>query len=120
MIFRKVRRSDLEREAESRRQTFERSRADLAHAVREQARPLNFIKSHPRLVLTALGGFAASAKIAGGVPKLARRLMKWGWIWRLAQSRAVRRWAAKGVAEVFRKGVPLAFSAGAALFRKLR
>ena len=51
MMFPDARISQLSRERAVRREAFERSRARLAGAVREQMRPFRLVRNHPQLLV---------------------------------------------------------------------
>lgn len=92
VIFPKVRISELERDAERKKEALTQSKDELVYQIKQEARPVNLIKKHPKFVLGTLFTFLSGTKIlskAGGKvlslkkSSLLVSFLKAGWLWKM-------------------------------------
>ena len=65
MIFPKIRISELEKDVQQKRESLLHDRHALVESVREEVRPLNFIKNHTKFVLGSVLAVVAAIPFFG-------------------------------------------------------
>ena len=93
MIFPSVRLSQLERDVEDKRRAFENSQSAFASLIRHKARPVVFVREHPRLLLGSAFTLLTSSKLASKAlhglfsrkGSLFWKILKAGWAWKVAK-----------------------------------
>jgi hypothetical protein len=92
MIFPPIRISQLEKDLKDKELAFERSKNEFTTTLREKARPLTFIKEHPKVIAGLLLSLLTSGKLllrlGGAVVKTRKNRWLWriltaGWIWKM-------------------------------------
>jgi len=119
MIFPDIRRSTLERDVAEKRAALEISKSVFINQVRSKAKPLSFVKNHPKLILGLLFTAFSGTKILTRMVMAVVGMSKRKWLWKLLMMGWSRKLIKKGLFQFLKTFSPLLAKSGNTLIKSI-